>query len=385
MAITRPLHIIHCFRSPIGGIFRHVRDLVEEHAGAGHKVGIICDSSTGGAHEEALFDAIRPHLALGLLRFPIRRAIMPSDLLALVKSYKHIKSLQPDILHGHGAKGGVVARLAGSVLRVNGYSVARFYSPHGGSLHFDRARASGQIVLRAERFLERFCDQLVFVCNYEKRTYEQKVGKPCIDGRVIYNGIRDREFAAVPTRTGGADFLYIGMMRDLKGPDIFIDAFEIAERQLGRRLSAAMVGDGPDKERYRQILHTRGLTDRITMYDAMPAAQAFTLADMVVVPSRAEAMPYIVLEALAAEKPLLASRVGGIPEVLGEQSGALVEPGDAAALGQLMATARSDAAWASRTMPAPSTFQARFSASHMADAMFSIYLERLQQAGSKLS
>lgn len=55
-----PLRIIHCFRSPVGGVFRHVRDLIEEHVKQGHKVGIVCDSSTGGAHEERLFRADRP-------------------------------------------------------------------------------------------------------------------------------------------------------------------------------------------------------------------------------------------------------------------------------------------------------------------------------------
>jgi len=47
----KKLRIVHCFRSPIGGIFRHVRDLVHSQSAQGHQVGIICDSSTGGTHE----------------------------------------------------------------------------------------------------------------------------------------------------------------------------------------------------------------------------------------------------------------------------------------------------------------------------------------------
>ena len=62
MAEAQSLRIVHCFRSPIGGIFRHVRDLAEQHSAAGHQVGILCDSSTGGAHEEKLFEAILPKL-----------------------------------------------------------------------------------------------------------------------------------------------------------------------------------------------------------------------------------------------------------------------------------------------------------------------------------
>lgn len=373
MTPERPLRIIHCFRSPVGGIFRHVRDLVEEHRAAGHEVGILCDSSTGGAHEERLFETITPQLSLGLIRIPIRRSIAPSDLKALYKSYKHIKSLQPDVLHGHGAKGGVVARLIGSALRVNRYRVARLYSPHGGSLHYDRAKLSGQVILRLERLQERITDSLVFVCEFERRAYEAKVGQLTTRSRVILNGVRDSEFASVPVAPDCADFLYIGMLRDLKGPDMFIDAFARAERAVGHPLSAVMVGDGPDRDRYERMMAERGLGRRIRMLDAMPARQAFALARNVVVPSRAEAMPYIVIEALAAEKPVIASRVGGIPEILGSESAALAIPGDAADLSHVMVDAITNPGWREDVMPAPSAFKAAFSASAMGRQMLDLY------------
>ncbi|MBP2528125.1 glycosyltransferase involved in cell wall biosynthesis [Rhizobium sp. PvP099] len=373
------MRILHCFRSPVGGIFRHVRDLVDEHRAAGHEVGILCDSSTGGEHEDRLFDTIRPQLSLGLTRIPMRRSIAPSDLAALYRSYKHIKSLRPDILHGHGAKGGVLARLIGSALRVNRYCVARLYSPHGGSLHFDRSSLSGKVVLQLERFQERFGDALVFVCDYERRTYEEKVGKPLKTARVIYNGIGEAEFEPVPSVISAVDFLYIGMLRDLKGPDVFIDAFARTERAVGRPLSALMVGDGPDRERYEAMISERGLGRRLTMMPAMPARKAFALTNFVVVPSRAEAMPYIVLEALAAGKPVIASRVGGIPEVLGVKSAALAVPGDATSLSDVMTQALQTPEWHDRVMPKPSDFKAVFSASVMADDMLHLYQDLLGQ------
>jgi glycosyltransferase involved in cell wall biosynthesis len=372
MPQTPPLRILHCFRSPVGGIFRHVRDLVEEHRAAGHEVGILCDSSTGGAHEERLFDQIRPQLSLGLNRLPMRRAISPGDLTALYRSYKHIRSLRPDVLHGHGAKGGAVARLIGSVLRVNKYRVARFYSPHGGTLHFNRASLSGQVVLRLERMQERFGDAVVFVCDYERRTYAEKVGVPRTMSRVIYNGIKDAEFEPVDPVPGAADFLYIGMLRDLKGPDVFIDAFARTERAVGRTLSALMVGDGPDRDRYADMMAEQGLARRIRMMPAMPARSGFALADAVVVPSRAEAMPYIVLEALAAGKAVIASRVGGIPEVLGTDSAALAVPGDAGDLSRIMVEALG-AGWQEANMPKPEAFRSVFSASVMASSMLELY------------
>jgi len=379
MADTRKLRILHCFRSPVGGIFRHVRDLVEEHRAAGHEVGILCDSSTGGPHEERLFDGIRPHLSLGLTRIPMRRAIAPSDLSALYRSYRHIKSLQPDILHGHGAKGGVLVRLIGSALRANRSRVARLYSPHGGSLHFDRQRASGLAILKIERFQERFTDALVFVCEYEKRVYEAKIGMPTTRSQVILNGVKPWEFEPVLAADGAVDFLYIGMLRDLKGPDVFIDAFALTEQALGRQLSALIVGDGPDRDRYHAMITERGMASRIQMLPAMPAREAFAMARTVVVPSRAEAMPYIVIEALAAQKPVIASRVGGIPEILGAESEALAIPGDARDLSQIMAKVVVDPSWPVRVMPKPEDFRSAFSSTAMAASMLSLYRSLVEE------
>lgn len=372
-----PLRIVHCFRSPVGGIFRHVRDLAEQHSQAGHQVGILCDSTTGSAHEDRLFEQIMPYLSLGLTRLPIQRSVAPSDLSAVLRSYKEISALQPDVLHGHGAKGGVVARVIGSLLRAKKYRVARFYSPHGGSLHFSKASLSGQAVFMAERLLERMTDGICFVCDYERETYQNKVGKPHCVSKRIYNGISDRDFGEVRLDADAVDLLYVGMLRDLKGPDVFIDAFAEAERIVGHPLRGMVVGDGPDEEKYRKQIEMKGLGRRISMRSAMPAREAFAKSDIVVVPSRAEAMPYIVLEALAAEKCLIASRVGGIPEILGADSAALVPPGSVADLARAMAVALTQTDWKRETMPKADAFRSRFSAAVMADEMETFYRARL--------
>lgn len=375
MRNERPLRILHCFRSPVGGIFRHVRDLAEAHARAGHEVGILCDSTTGGAHEDALFDAVRPFLTLGIVRMPIHRAIGPSDIGVLWRSYKEIRSLQPDVLHGHGAKGGALARIIGSALRVNKYRVARLYSPHGGSLHYDRETLAGRVIFRLERLQERLTDALVFVCDYERQTYFTKVGRPPGRNELIYNGIDDAEFAPLETRPDMVDFLYIGMMRDLKGPDLFIEAIAAAERTIGRPLSALMIGDGPQQRQYEEMTSRLGLGDRMRLLPAMRTREAFALARTVVIPSRAESMPYLLLEALAAGKPVIATRVGGIPEVMGADSHALVEPGNARALAAVMAAAANDEGFSARTMPDPERIKARFSASVMANRVMQLYRE----------
>ena len=372
MGDGRKLRIVHCFRSPVGGIFRHVRDLAVEHSKAGHEVGIVCDSSTGGSFEDALFDQIRPYLALGLTRIPINRAISPSDFGAFAKSYQQIKSLKPDVLHGHGAKGGAIARVIGSLLRVNRYSVARLYSPHGGSLHFEPG-LSGSGVFILERILARMGDATVFVCEFERDAYTRKIGRPKARSAVIYNGVDSSEFVSPGLVDEPRDFEYVGMLRDLKGGDLFVRAFAEAERIVGHPLSALMIGDGPHQKKYADMMTQLGLGQRITMLPPMKPRNAFRMARTLVVPSRAEAMPYIVLEAVAAGKPLIAASVGGIPEVLGRDSPALAKAGDWKMLARIMADAISSADWVRASKPDIDRFTGTFSREVMGQRMLELY------------
>ncbi|MER8657478.1 glycosyltransferase [Mesorhizobium sp. M0847] len=372
------LRIVHCFRSPVGGIFRHVRDLTEAQLAAGHAVGIVCDSTTGGQYEERLFDQMKDSLALGIHRTPMQRHVGPGDLASAWRTYRIIKELRPDVLHGHGAKGGAYARLFGSLLRVSRSRVARLYSPHGGSLHYDETTTTGKLFFALERFMGRFTDCLLFVSDYERRTYRRKVGEPPIPNTLVYNGLRAAEFEPVVTQPDAADLLYIGMMRDLKGPDIFIDALVLAGSQLERRLTAVMVGDGDDLPRYHAQVKRLGLEKQVRFLPPMSAREAFALADLVVVPSRAEAMPYIVLETLAAGRPMIATAVGGIPEIFGEGSPALIRP-DPRQLGDKVGEALRDLDAYRRVMPDTASLKARFGADVMAAEIEKAYFAALNR------
>ena len=374
--MAAPLRIVHCFRSPVGGIFRHVRDLTEAQVDAGHSVGIVCDSTTGGDYEERLFETLKSSLALGIHRTPMQRHIGPGDVAAAWRTYGIIKELRPDVLHGHGAKGGAYARLFGSLLRVSRSRVARLYSPHGGSLHYDETTVTGKLFFALERFMARFTDCLLFVSDYERKTYRQKVGEPPIPNTLVYNGLRAAEFEPVATAGDAADLLYIGMMRDLKGPDIFIDALAEASTEIGRPLRAVMVGDGDDLPRYHIQVERLGLGDHVRFLPPMPARQAFAMARLIVVPSRAEAMPYIVLEALAAGMPMIASAVGGIPEIFGEDSPALIRP-DAGQLAGKVDIALRDLDAYRELMPQGQELKARFGADVMAADIEKAYFAAL--------
>jgi glycosyltransferase involved in cell wall biosynthesis len=221
--------------------------------------------------------------------------------------------------------------------------------------------------------LEFLTDGLIFICDFERRTYEAKIGKPRTRSVMIYNGISERDFRIIPTRSDSVHFVYIGMLRDLKGPDLFVDAFAKTERRIGRPLSALMIGDGPDRDKYHRMMVERGLGHRIGMLPAMRVQEAFAVSQNVVVPSRAEAMPYIVLEALAAGKTVIASRVGGVAEALGDNSPALAKPEDADDLSRIMAEAITEPLWGARNMPDIGTIRSIFSASAMARDTLHLY------------
>ncbi|HHV70561.1 MAG TPA: glycosyltransferase family 4 protein [Ochrobactrum intermedium] len=369
-----PLRILHCFREPTGGLFRHVRDLVGLQAEKGHAVGIVCDATTGGPREDALMEELRPKLALGLHRIAMQRHVGLGDAAAAYKTYRIIKKLQPDILHGHGAKGGVYARLFGSVLRVLRSRVARIYSPHGGSLHFDRKTRRGGAVFLIERLLAPLTDAVMFVSNFEKRIYEEKVGRPYGLHAVIYNGLVEDEFITIADAADASDFLFVGTMRELKGPDVMIRALARLRDRDQRTLTATMVGDGAEKPDFIALAEELGLSGQIRFLPGMAAREAFALGRIMVVPSRAEAFPYIVLEALAAGKSVIASNVGGIPEVFGPRSPALVEPEEEALAHKMLGVADDPAAFRA-VMPDAARLHERFSLQTMAHSIETIYYE----------
>ena len=111
MAPDQPLRILHAVRAPVGGIFRHILDLANGQVERGHHVGIIADSLTGGERAEEALAEIAPRLKLGVRRVPIRREPRAADLMVWVNLVRVIRQLDPDVLHGHGAKAGAYVRL----------------------------------------------------------------------------------------------------------------------------------------------------------------------------------------------------------------------------------------------------------------------------------
>jgi glycosyltransferase involved in cell wall biosynthesis len=328
-----PLNILHVFRAPVGGLFRHVLDLTREQIARGHRVGLIADQSTGGERADDALRTIEPSLALGLTRIAMRRQPGPGDLFVLAHVMRRVAQAQADVVHGHGAKGGAYARLV-----VGNPRALRAYTPHGGSLLFGHDTLAGKFYLTTERLLMLRGDLFLFESAFSADMFHRKIGTPKGLVRVVHNGVSRAEFAPVATNPDATDLVFLGELRHLKGIHVLIDAIAQLHRD-GRNVTATLVGDGPDRDGLLAHVERCGLNAAVRFQPAMAARQAMTLGKVMVAPSRFESLPYVVLEAAAASKPLITTHVGGIPEIYGPLSNTLVPPGDAAALAGAIAQA----------------------------------------------
>jgi glycosyltransferase involved in cell wall biosynthesis len=378
--MTGSLNILHVMRAPVGGLFRHVIDLARGQIAQGHCVGLVGDSSTGGPQTEATLAELAPKLALGLMRVAMSRQVGPSDVVACSHVARRAADVGADVVHGHGAKGGAYARLARRARAI------RVYTPHGGSLHYDWDSPTGFLYLASEREMMARTDLYLFESDYARDVFRTKVGDPGAKARVVHNGVATAEFAPVASDPRATDLVFVGELRMLKGVDVLIKAMT-ALAQDGQRTTATIVGLGPDRSAFEAAAKTAakalGATDPdqvIRFVGAKPAREAFALGRLLVVPSRAESLPYIVLEAAAAGMPLIATRVGGIPEIFGPDAADLVAPGDPAALARAIGQAlQNPAAKADATLRLQSRVRADFSAGVMTAAVLTGYRETLAQ------
>lgn len=334
--VTRPLKIVHVTRTPVGGIFRHILDLAAGQIERGHEIGIVCDSSTGSERAATALAEIAPRLKLGVGRFPMRREITPADLPAYLRVRRHVASLGADVLHGHGAKGGGFTRLLPAP------NAIRVYTPHGGSLHYGRTTALGLLFGTLERILMSRTDLFLFESVFARDTYQRGVGVPRSVVRVVPNGVSAAEMIPVTPSESAADLINVGEFRRIKGTDVLIDAVAELHRR-GRPVSLAIAGDGEEGATLRAQVERLGLNGHVRFLGHVPARQAFAFGRLLVVPSRADSLPYVVIEAGGAGIPMIASKVGGIPEIFGPDV-ELVPPADPSPLARAIGEALDDPA-----------------------------------------
>jgi glycosyltransferase involved in cell wall biosynthesis len=162
-----------------------------------------------------------------------------------------------------------------------------------------------------------------------------------VDADRFHPGARDEARRRLKLDAEGPIVLYVGNLKLSKGCRDLLDAFPaVLARHAGARLF--YVGDGPDRHALVQRAESLGLTDKMRLvgsvpHDALP--DWFRAANLLCLPSHNEGVPNVVLEAMACGTPVVATRVGGIPEVLPDEAGLLVEARAIDALGAALARA----------------------------------------------
>ncbi len=348
----------------------------------GHAIGVICDSRSGGAAAAKQLRKLSENCSLGVQRVAMNRQIGLYDMTAYRAVRRFALDSNAGILHGHGAKGGAYARLAARSLKRQRIKTLAFYTPHGGSLHYDPQKLSGRVFLDLERRLASCTDGLVFESAYSAGVYEAKVGSAPCERLIVPNGLWPQEFYDVVLDVDAADFLFVGELRHLKGVDLMLNA--LANIRPGCKVTAVIVGSGPDETAFRNLANQLGLDKAVRFAGAMPARKAFALGRCLVVPSRAESFPYIVLEAAAAQLPMILTNVGGIPEIVSGTETELCRPDDVPSLeAQMAAFLDNPEIFLQHSRALQSVVAERFTATGMAQSIINFYERVLFPADRK--
>ncbi|WP_298253674.1 glycosyltransferase family 4 protein [Bradyrhizobium sp.] len=367
----RPIRIVHAVRAPVGGIFRHILDLANGQINAGHDVGIIADSLTGGDRANAALAEIAPRLKLGVRRLAIHREPHPSDFLVWARFKYLIARLRPDVLHGHGAKAGAFIRMLGRSKRF-----IRVYTPHGGSLHYPVSTWKGVFYSRLERALMNSTELFLFESAFARDTYQRTIGTPTAGlVRCVFNGVTAAEFDPVTLAPDATDVAYVGEFRHIKGADLLIEAVARL-RGDGKPATLTLAGDGEELNALKALVERHSLAEAVRFIGHVKARFGFSKGMLLVVPSRGDSMPYVVIEAAAAGIPMVAADVGGIPEIFGSHQEALFAPNSVDAVaGAIKAALNDPANTATRAKALRERIFMHFSQKAMVEGVLASYRE----------
>ena len=315
-------------------------------------------------------------------RVPLVRPLHPpSDLRALAAVRSLVREVRPAIVHTHMAKAGSIGRLAATSVRPRPVTVHTF---HGHVLDGYFRKGVQLAFAQAERALARRTDVLVAVSpQVRDDLLALGIGRP-ERWRVVPLGLQLDAFAAVPgpsgrlrTRLGLAPGVplvgAVGRIVPIKDLATLVRA---VARLPGVHL--AIIGDGAQRPEIEALVASLGLTDRVHLpgwADDVPAWVADL--DAVALSSRNEGTPVALIEALAAGRPVVATRVGGVPFVVrAGESGWLVPPADPAALAEALDACLADPVEAGRRAAAGrAEVLARFGAERLVADIRALYRE----------
>lgn len=285
----------------LGGGTTHVLQLIEAlGAELSAELHLVSDAGSPALAEAARLGAVCHGLGFFASRLDPRLWLRLGAL---------VRRLQPALIHAHGAR-------AGLPLAWTRGRAALFYSVHG--YHFvGKTGPARRLAVAAERLCSARAARTLFVCQHDRRLAEEAgILGPRSRGAVIPNGI---DLAGLPQARGtpgGRTLGFLGRLEGVKNPLFLLDLLA-ALKDDGHRL--VVIGDGPQMAALRERAAALALAERVELLGSLPRAQALerlAALDVLVVPSLWEGMPLAPLEAMAVGVPVVAHRVGGLPEII---------------------------------------------------------------------
>jgi L-malate glycosyltransferase len=323
---------------------KYVGVFVREHAKAvskaGHRV-VVLHLAGPGADLDGFWtmqEEIDPSLSEGIeahhvihRRLGVRGASYPLYLSSAIAAYRSLRAggFRPDLVHAHVYGAAVPGALLAGRCRVPLVITEHFSGVAQRSLSRVEARKARYAYNRAARILpvSRFLQDAI-------RSYG--VGGPF---EVVPNVVDTSVFFPPdekPKLEAKRRLLFVGNLepRHYKGFPTLLPALAgLRERRQDWRLD--VIGDGPELIQHKRSAAEIGLGEYLTFHGSRPkpeVAQAMREADLLVLPSRFDNSPCVIVEALVSGLPVVSTTVGGIPELVDERSGRLVPADDAGAL-----------------------------------------------------
>ena len=257
------------------------------------------------------------------------------DVLGLFELMSLLRRERPHIVHVNSAKAGSLGRVAAAVTRVP----IRIYTVHGWAF-----RAHEGVDATLYRWVERLLRPLttVTVCVAESERQSGLAAQTCEEENtiVIRNGVAlTATRAASSGHSGRPRIVTVGRLQAPKDAITFVRALA---QLRGQHFEAILVGDGPDRPAVEREIRRLGLESTVEVLgERHDVPELLAGADVFVLSSESEGLPISILEAMAAALPVVASNVGGVPEIVVDgRTGFLVEAGDqeglAVAIGRLL-------------------------------------------------
>lgn len=305
------LHICYVItRSDVmGGASVHLLDLAEGMQQAGHRVTILVGGE-GIVNERAA--------ARGLTILPLQHLVRPihpwHDVWCWFELRRQFRRLKPDLIHLHSSKAGLVGRAAAI-----GMGIPVIFTAHGWAFTEGVSTASSLLYRVLERAAAHFCDAIITVSEYDRqRALKLRVATPALL-RTVHNGIRPVDLVA---RSQPNRLVMVARFEQPKDHQLLLQAVALLKGDWQLQL----IGDGPLLSDAKITAARLGLTDRVDFAGARSdIAIQLAQAGIFVLLSRWEGLPLTVLEAMRAGLPVVASDVGGVPELVrSEQNGLLV-------------------------------------------------------------